>query len=127
MARGHRLAGRNKASARRSALAQETEQPALGRFLGFRLAAWPQSLPGPLGRFLLLVPGIRLVLIRLQVIAFDLAEFGLTANLRAAYQALPVKASACTECGACAKHCPFGVDVIPRIRQAVEVFERRGR
>lgn len=53
----------------------------------------------------------------------DLAELGLTASLRAAYAALTVKASACTECGACTKRCPFGVDVVPRIHQAVEVFE----
>ncbi len=53
----------------------------------------------------------------------DLAEFGLTASLRAAYDALAVKASACTECGACTKRCPFGVNVIPLIHQAVEVFE----
>ena len=54
----------------------------------------------------------------------DLAEFGLTASLRATYAALPVKALACTECGACTKRCPFGVNVVPRIHQAVEVFER---
>jgi predicted aldo/keto reductase-like oxidoreductase len=55
----------------------------------------------------------------------DLAGSGPTASLSAAYAALPVKASICTECGACTKRCPFGVDVIPRIHQAVEVFERR--
>jgi predicted aldo/keto reductase-like oxidoreductase len=55
----------------------------------------------------------------------DLVDIGLTASLLAAYAALPVKASACTECGACTKRCPFGVDVIPRIHQAIEVFERR--
>jgi predicted aldo/keto reductase-like oxidoreductase len=53
----------------------------------------------------------------------DLAELDLTASLRVAYATLPVKASACTECGACTKRCPFGVDVVPRIHQAVEVFE----
>jgi hypothetical protein len=53
----------------------------------------------------------------------DLAAFGLTPALRAAYAALPVGASACTECGACTARCPFGVDVVPRIRQAVRVFE----
>jgi predicted aldo/keto reductase-like oxidoreductase len=53
----------------------------------------------------------------------DLAELGLTANLRAAYAALPVKASACTECGACTKRCPFGVDAVARMRQAVRLFE----
>ena len=53
----------------------------------------------------------------------DEAEFGLTASLRAAYTALPVMASACTECGACTKRCPFGVEVVGRIQQAIEVFE----
>jgi predicted aldo/keto reductase-like oxidoreductase len=56
----------------------------------------------------------------------DLAELGLTANLRAAYQALPVKASACTECGACTKRCPFGVDIVARMHQAVAVLELTG-
>ncbi len=54
----------------------------------------------------------------------DLAEWGLTASLREAYAALPVRTSACTECGACTKRCPFGVDVVPRIHQVVELFER---
>ena len=53
----------------------------------------------------------------------DMAGWGLTADLRAAYAALEVKASACTECGVCTKRCPFGVDVVPRIHQAVELFE----
>ena len=53
----------------------------------------------------------------------DQVEFGLTAGLRAAYAALPVKASACTECGACTKRCPFGVDAVRRICRAIEVFE----
>jgi predicted aldo/keto reductase-like oxidoreductase len=54
---------------------------------------------------------------------FDLAELGPTAGLRAAYAALPVRASACTECGACTERCPFGVDVVMKMRQAVELFE----
>jgi hypothetical protein len=54
----------------------------------------------------------------------DLVQFGLTEDLRLAYGAQPVKASACTECGACTARCPFGVDVVPRLRQAVMVFER---
>jgi predicted aldo/keto reductase-like oxidoreductase len=53
----------------------------------------------------------------------DLAESGFAPSLRTAYAALPVKASACTECGACTKRCPFGVDVVARILQAVAVFE----
>jgi hypothetical protein len=52
----------------------------------------------------------------------DLAELGVTASLWAAYAALPVKASACTECGACTKRCPFGVDVMARMQQAIATF-----
>ena len=54
----------------------------------------------------------------------DMAEWGIGAGLREAYAALPVKASACTGCGVCTKRCPFGVDVVPRMLQAVELFER---
>jgi predicted aldo/keto reductase-like oxidoreductase len=53
----------------------------------------------------------------------DAAQYGISEELRMAYDALPVKASACTECGACTERCPFGVDVIRRMRQAVELFE----
>jgi predicted aldo/keto reductase-like oxidoreductase len=53
----------------------------------------------------------------------DLGELGLTAEVRAAYAALPVQASACTECGACTKRCPFGVDVVSRMRQVRVLFE----
>jgi predicted aldo/keto reductase-like oxidoreductase len=53
----------------------------------------------------------------------DVAAFGLTAELQAAYAALSVPASACTECGACTQRCPFGVDVMANIRQAVVTFE----
>jgi predicted aldo/keto reductase-like oxidoreductase len=55
----------------------------------------------------------------------DMAEWGITESLREAYVALPVKASACTGCGVCTMRCPFGVDVVPRMLQAVELFERR--
>ncbi len=54
----------------------------------------------------------------------DQAELELTADLRAAYAALPVKASACTGCGACTQRCPFGVDVVPRMRRAIALFEQ---
>jgi predicted aldo/keto reductase-like oxidoreductase len=54
----------------------------------------------------------------------DMAEWGRTTSIREAYATLPVKSSACTGCGACTKRCPFGVDVVPRIHQAVELFER---
>jgi uncharacterized protein len=53
----------------------------------------------------------------------DLAELGLTAEVQAAYAGLQVRASACTECGACTKRCPFGVDVVCRMQQARALFE----
>ncbi|TEU19515.1 MAG: hypothetical protein E3J21_03495 [Anaerolineales bacterium] len=53
----------------------------------------------------------------------DTAQQGISEGLRMAYDALPVKASACTECGVCTERCPFGVDVISKMRQTVELFE----
>jgi predicted aldo/keto reductase-like oxidoreductase len=53
----------------------------------------------------------------------DLAQFGLTASLQSAYDALPARASACTECGACVTRCPFGVDVVGKMRDAAWLFE----
>jgi hypothetical protein len=45
------------------------------------------------------------------------------AVLQAAYEALEVRASECTACGACVERCPFGVDVIAGMERAVELFE----
>jgi len=39
------------------------------------------------------------------------------------YAGFPVKASACVECGTCVERCPFDVDIIAKMREAVEVFE----
>jgi predicted aldo/keto reductase-like oxidoreductase len=55
----------------------------------------------------------------------DLGRRGLSAELRAAYEAMPAGAGACTECGACVERCPFGVDVIENMRRARQLFERR--
>jgi hypothetical protein len=52
----------------------------------------------------------------------DAAEGGLTLDLRAAYRALPARATACTGCGACTERCPFGVDVVARIRMAQAIL-----
>lgn len=41
----------------------------------------------------------------------------------AEYASLGVKASDCTECGLCVELCPFDVDVMAKLRQAVELFE----
>jgi len=52
----------------------------------------------------------------------DMAQYRLTDELRAAYAALPVKASDCTQCGACEARWPFGVSVITRMEQAARLF-----
>lgn len=44
-------------------------------------------------------------------------------SVREKYRALTVKASACVQCGVCMERCPFKVNVIDRMKQAVEVFE----
>lgn len=50
------------------------------------------------------------------------AERGMTPAVKAAYAALPVKASDCTECEVCMQRCPFGVDITAKMRQAVTLF-----
>jgi predicted aldo/keto reductase-like oxidoreductase len=52
----------------------------------------------------------------------EMAQRHLTDEVRAAYRALEAKASDCTKCGACKERCPFGVDVIAKMEQAVAVF-----
>lgn len=53
----------------------------------------------------------------------DSAAYGMSGELRAAYDALPAQASDCIECDKCTERCPFGVDVAPKMRQAAELFE----
>jgi predicted aldo/keto reductase-like oxidoreductase len=53
----------------------------------------------------------------------DAAQLGIVESLRRAYHALPVTASACTECGVCVERCPFGVEVVARMKQAASIFE----
>ena len=48
---------------------------------------------------------------------------GVTDMLRGWYEALPAKASVCIECGVCEERCPFGVEVIAKMQQAVELYE----
>ncbi len=50
-------------------------------------------------------------------------EHGVSPALREAYRALDARASTCVECGDCMERCPFGVDVIANMRQAVSMFE----
>ncbi|MDD2295634.1 MAG: aldo/keto reductase [Eubacteriales bacterium] len=42
---------------------------------------------------------------------------GITPEIRQAYDALAVKASACISCGACNTRCPFGIDAMENMRQ----------
>ncbi len=57
--------------------------------------------------------------IRLLVSAWD----GDAAIFRDQYETLPVPASECVECGECSERCPFRVDVIAKMHQAVKTFE----
>lgn len=52
----------------------------------------------------------------------DTAEYGINDKVVSEYEALSVKASACTECGVCLERCPFGVDVISNMNRAVGIF-----
>lgn len=52
----------------------------------------------------------------------DTAGYGINDKVVSEYEALSVKASACTECGVCLERCPFGVDVISNMNRAVDVF-----
>ena len=45
------------------------------------------------------------------------------ATNRLRYASLEAKGSDCTECGVCVDRCPFAVDIIGRMKRAVEVFE----
>jgi hypothetical protein len=62
----------------------------------------------------------------------DISEINKLINLAAtsnfeprlqAYQQLKVQASACQECGDCMQRCPFDVNVIDRMKEAVALFE----
>jgi hypothetical protein len=51
----------------------------------------------------------------------DSAEAGVTAEIRRGLQALAVGPGECVECGDCTERCPFGVDVVPRMRRAAQL------
>ncbi len=44
---------------------------------------------------------------------------------RQRYADMTARGSDCTECGVCVERCPFQVDIIGKMRRAVEVFEAR--
>jgi len=53
----------------------------------------------------------------------DLSKPELSDSIKEEYGSLDAKASECIECGKCKERCPFGVEVITRMREAVETFE----
>jgi len=53
----------------------------------------------------------------------DTARIGMTEDLQARYDAMDSLASDCIQCASCESECPFGVAVIDRMEQAVEMFE----
>jgi predicted aldo/keto reductase-like oxidoreductase len=59
------------------------------------------------------------------ILLTDFAQGGVTDDLRDWYDSLEVKASECVECGECMERCPFGVDIIPKMLRAAELFESR--
>jgi len=52
----------------------------------------------------------------------DIASYQADKAVIADYEALPVTAASCTECGICNERCPFGVDVVANMGRAIEVF-----
>lgn len=54
----------------------------------------------------------------------DTAQRGIREEIKAKYALLEQKGSACRECGGCMERCPFGVDVIAKMKTAVELFEQ---
>ena len=53
----------------------------------------------------------------------DAARWGDLDRVKKAYSNFEVKAAACVECGDCLDRCPFDVDIMAKISEAVEVFE----
>jgi len=53
----------------------------------------------------------------------DVGQYYSFDEIEPVYAALPARASECTECGVCMERCPFEVDVVAKMRRAVEVFE----
>lgn len=53
----------------------------------------------------------------------DIAQNGFSKEIQSKYDNLQVKASKCTECGACEERCPFHVNVTFKMKQGVELFE----
>lgn len=59
---------------------------------------------------------------------YDLAvmQEEVPASVRAHYQALQKNASHCIACGGCETRCPFGVDIVEKMKKAKELFRVNG-
>ena len=55
---------------------------------------------------------------------FEMAQQGFDAQ--PAYEAMGTNAADCIQSGACEERCPFGVDVVAKMREAVELYESSG-
>lgn len=53
----------------------------------------------------------------------DVALTGMSLAIQQEYSGMSAKADDCIACGACMKLCPFGVDVIDRMRETAKLFE----
>ena len=53
----------------------------------------------------------------------DVAQGGHVDRLREEYQRFSAKASDCTQCGICLERCPFDVDIMAKLEEAVALFE----
>jgi predicted aldo/keto reductase-like oxidoreductase len=53
----------------------------------------------------------------------DLAQGGVSDDLREWYAGHRAQASACVACGECLERCPFSVDVVAKMQEAVALFE----
>ena len=54
----------------------------------------------------------------------DTAGYRTSSDIVLQYEGLRVKASECTQCGVCVDRCPFGVDVIANMSNAIKIFGR---
>ncbi len=52
----------------------------------------------------------------------DMAKYEKTNSVVSEYEALSLKVSDCTECGVCVERCPFDVDIIANMIQAIDIF-----
>jgi predicted aldo/keto reductase-like oxidoreductase len=53
----------------------------------------------------------------------ETSKYNLAEGIKNEYHSLANKASDCIKCGACAKRCPFGVDILGNLKKAEEMFE----